>query len=234
MVKRVVNIMLAGLLGSMSGAIAAGMIFLLIIKIDQITSLSNELISIIYWTPIILFTILFIYLEVCKTDNLLINYFKGNAFRKIGWFTGILTISLVALIQIRKIEDSFNAKYKIFAKEIIQQIEKNKADGSVVITNRMNIGYVVLTEGYSLNEESLRQAGMTDKRLAKIVAKHNQENDGIYLILIKKMKVVTIKRFPDSFSLEKRQYCGSVKQEITITLNKDINKSSALVITGVK
>jgi len=42
--------------------------------------------------------------------------------------------------------------------------------------------------------------------LAEKIAKYNQENDGVFLLLVKNRKVVALKQFPEKFNLQNKAY----------------------------
>ncbi|HBU69143.1 MAG TPA: hypothetical protein DEE98_02035 [Elusimicrobia bacterium] len=154
--------------------------------------------------------------------------------QSIFWLIIFSIACILIVFMLRKIEHNSNTKYRDYANEIVQNLAAVRTGTTITIPNRFNIQYLILTEGYSLSEQFLMQTGKVDQGLAKSIAKYNQENDGVFLLLVKNRKVVALKQFPGKFNLHNKAYVVQSQNQFSFKVEQDKNNLNKTTIFEIQ
>ncbi|MFH0947709.1 MAG: hypothetical protein V1833_01745 [Elusimicrobiota bacterium] len=225
----VFNIVMAMGIGAFFGFFISGLLMLITIFIPYFTEISIRIIPIILYAPIIITSILFVFLEITKTENKVLLFFQGDLIRKLELLLAAVLLILMLFFIMKYVNILASMKYEkyvIFANEITSEVLKNAHSGKMTteINNRLGIDFVLVVGAYSPIEEKLLKTGKISRNLAKLMASHNTGSEGTYLHLAKGDKVMTVADFDsyievaDIFQLEK------VKDKIKFYVRKEKRK----------
>src|SRR5438552_1368742 len=95
-------------------------------------------------------------------------------------------------------------------------------DPSWSLINEPPVDLVLLSEGYSLPSEALAATGQVSSALAKRLAAHNTDNDGVFLQLAQDERVVAFRALLLHLHLAVRFILCKPSERIAFTLQRNV------------